>query len=178
MRQDLKDRLATLNITIDDEIAQQHINTISTELRNPPVPSRSRRRRSRVAALAAATVLLALPATAVAADGAIPGELLYPVKRAVEILLSVVDPNLEAEHRIEELEIVVERDGLAVEIQQRLSDAEDAVRERDIPADLGDRLDVVRDRIRDRDPDAPASPVDSDARPPDEEPSDRPSTLR
>ena len=178
MRQDLKSRLATLNITIGDEIARQHLDAISDELRKPQPLQRPARRRVRIAALATAAVLVALPATALAAEAAVPGDLLYPVKRAVEFVLSVVDPNLEAEHRIEELEAVIERDAPAVEIESRLSAAEDAVRDRDIPVGLTDRLNAARDRVGegDRDLETPPEPGEADTGQRDDEPSDRPTT--
>ena len=49
--------------------------------------------------------MVLLPGAALAAEGAVPGDLLYPVKIAAERVLLLVDPNIEAEHRIEELEM-------------------------------------------------------------------------
>lgn len=70
-------------------------------LRPSPV-ARTRRRFSVVAVTAA---LLALPAgVALAAENALPGEALYPVKRVTETVRSWVDDDIVAEHRVDELE--------------------------------------------------------------------------
>ncbi len=161
MKQDLQNRLAALRVEIDETTAQRQIAVIAAELLDPRPPVRAARRRIRIAALAAAAVLIALPATAVAAESAVPGDLLYPVKRATEAVRSLIDPNIEAEHRIDELEIVIERNAPEDEIQRRLTEAEEAVRESDIPADLSDRLDGVRDQLRDRSREQERQPPDT-----------------
>ena len=148
MKQQLSERLAALHIEIDESVAQDHLDTVAQELSNPSavVPFRTAGR-TRLATLLAAALLLLVPAAAFAAEGAVPGDLLYPIKLATEQIRLVVDPNIEAEHRIEELETVVDRVAPFDEVADRLIDAEDSVRDSDVPEDLLGRLDSVRDRI-------------------------------
>ncbi|MDJ0923736.1 MAG: hypothetical protein QNJ77_04165 [Acidimicrobiia bacterium] len=175
MKQDLKDRLAALHIEIDDAVAQRHMDSVAHELLHPQTPAPSRRRRARVGTLLAAAMLLVLPAAAFAAEGTVPGDFLYPIKLATEQLRQIVDPNIEAEHRIEELETVVDRAGPVDEIDDRLADAESAVQDRDVPADLLDRLDVVRDRVttEHRRETPPSHEQSADERPQDDGAEDR-----
>jgi hypothetical protein len=60
-------------------------------------------------ALAAAIVILPT-GIALAAENAIPGDALYPVKRVTETVRSWVDDDVVAEHRVEELERLVAAD--------------------------------------------------------------------
>lgn len=171
MRSELQDRLAALRVDIDGSAAERHLTELAAELRNPRPPTRSgRMNRVRIAAVAAAAVLLVLPAVAVASEGAVPGDLLYPVKLATERVRLIVDPNIEAEHRIEEVETVVDRAAPYEEVSDRLADADAAVRDRAVPADLADRLETVRQRITTDYPDA------SDVQPRKSATGDRPAT--
>jgi hypothetical protein len=104
--------------------------------------------------------LLLFPGAAFASEGAVPGDLLYPIKRITERVLLIVDPNIATEHRIEEVEAVIDRAAPFEEISDRLGDADASVRDTDVPADLLARLDVVRDRVAaeyDRTRDAPGA---------------------
>lgn len=89
------------------------------------------------------------PATAFAADSAQPGDLLYPVKKAVEPILGWFDDDVAAQHRVEELEEVVNDTSRTDEIDEGLvRDAVDAVAETDSP-ELNVRLGEVLDTIDD-----------------------------
>lgn len=148
MKQQLQDRLAALHNDIDETVAQRHLTDIAAELENPAAPARHRRTpRIKARTLVAAALLLLLPGAAFASEGAVPGDLLYPIKLAAERVLLFVNPNIEAEHRIEELEISVDRAVPFEEVSDRLVDADRSVQNRDVPDDLLDRLDVVRDRV-------------------------------
>ncbi|MDJ0953600.1 MAG: hypothetical protein QNJ81_07970 [Acidimicrobiia bacterium] len=150
MKRDLRERLANLRIETDEVVAQQHLTAIGAELRDPGPIARRTTRRTRRLTLVAAAVLVLIPATALAAENAVPGDLLYPIKLVAEDVLGIVDPHIEAKHRIEELELVVDRDAPAAEIADRLLDAEQSVRDYAVPPDLLRRLELVRDRITDQ----------------------------
>ena len=148
MKRELRKRLGELKVDIDEQTAEQHLALVQAELRDPGRPrTRSRRRPVRLAALVAAGTLLALPGAALASQDAVPGDLLYPIKRATESVVSVFDPNIQAENRVEELEIVVDRGAAQDEIADRLADAELATTDTDTPAELLARLDRVRERV-------------------------------
>ena len=185
MKQQLRERMAALDIDIDETVAERHLANVAAELKNPAAPARRPPgRRVRVGALVAATLLVLLPGAALAAEGAAPGDLLYPVKLAVEQVVGLVDPNIEAEHRIEELEILVDRAVPFEKVVDGLEDADRAVQQRDVPDDLLERFERVRDRVvtdygphRDDAPegerrgelgesDRPPTTVDSDEPPP------------
>ncbi len=85
------------------------------------VPIRSRRR-TRLLAVAAA--ILILPSgLAIAAESALPGDSLYPVKRATESVRGLVNPDIAAEHRVEELESLVAMDAAPDDIRSQLERA-------------------------------------------------------
>ena len=84
MKQQLQERLAALHIEVDETVTQRHLAEVAAELKSPAAPSLHRRTsRVRVGALVAATLLVLLPGAALAAEGAVPGDFLYPVKLAV-----------------------------------------------------------------------------------------------
>jgi hypothetical protein len=148
MKQQLQERLAALHINIDETVAERHLAYVADELKNPAAPSRYQQpRRIKMGALVSATLLVLLPGAAFAADGAVPGDSLYPIKLAFERVLALVDRNIEAEHRIEELEILVDRAVPYEELFDGLQEADRSVQDRDVPNDLLDRLDVVRGRV-------------------------------
>ncbi len=185
MKPPLQERLRTLQIEVDDAVTARHLAAVEAELRNPgPVAIAPRRPRVRVATLFAAALLLALPTAALAAESAVPGDLLYPVKLAVEQVVGLVDPNIEAEHRVEELETVVERSADPDEVDARLADAEDAIAREDVPEDLVQRFERVRDRARtatrgdaDRQADDDTPPSTTTESPTEPEPSTTTTTI-
>lgn len=150
MTNDLSERLAALRVEMPPATEAMHLAAIRRELVDPasvPVPMRTHRRpRRRIVAAMAAAMILLLPAAAIAADDTVPGDVLYPVKRSAEWAWSFVDSEVAARHRVEELEIVLDRGASPAEVQARLRDAEAAVDE-DSPA-LIQRLERARQRVR------------------------------
>lgn len=147
MTKDINERLAGLRIEMPQEARHAHLAEIRRELLAPgPVAERVRRRplRRLVATSVAAAVLL-VPTAAIASDDAVPGEVLYPVKRAVEWPWSLVDADVGPRHRVEELEAVIERNEPLAVIEARLEAAEGAVED---ASDLAPRLERARLRIR------------------------------
>jgi hypothetical protein len=97
----------------------------------------------------AAAFSVGLPVAAIAAEGTLPGDLLYPVKVAVEPIRSVFDSDVAAVHRVEELERIAESDAPESDLEQAIDRASAAVDEAGTP-ELEQRFERVRDQIRDR----------------------------
>lgn len=148
MNADLRDRLAGLHIEMTPTTAQRHLGTITQALAEPApsVAPRRRPRRLLAAGLAAATLLL-IPAAAIAAEGTVPGDLLYPVKRTTEWAWSLVDPGIRIQHRVAELEVVIDRRAPVTEVTERLADADAAVRQGRPSPTIVERLRLARERI-------------------------------
>ena len=147
MNEDIAERLSALRITMPPDTARTHLAEIHRELRSPGAPIvRARRRPLRAFATAVAVaVVVLIPTAAIASDGAVPGDVLYPVKRAIEWPWSLVDGDVGPRHRIEELETVIERNEPLEVIEARLSAADEAVAGN---RDLSPRLERARSRIR------------------------------
>lgn len=121
--------------SIDHEVRAMHLARIRGELERPihvaptvmttaPTPIA---RRWRLAATAAAFAIL--PVTAMtAANSALPGDRLYPTKRAVERAMIVVDDDVVASNRIEELEALIRRHDRPEVIAAAQRDADQEIR--------------------------------------------------
>ncbi len=167
MSVDIRDRLADLEIEIAPETAQRHRTAIGAELKSPSsIPLRRMRRRRRpVVILAIVALVVVTAAGALAAETAVQGEPLYPVKQVTEWARTWIDPAVPADHRIKELDRLIDRRANQEAITDQLRRAEDAVADiADSDAVLVDRLDRARDRIVDVEADAPSSdqPVGGD----------------
>ncbi len=141
-KRDPLDQLAALRIEVSDETRTRDLNAIRDELRRRPpwrVP-----RRSRWTLGAVVAVLVAGPVAAVASDDAAPGDALYPIKLATEPIIRLFDRDAVAEHRVEEVAVLVDRDSQDAVIEQRITIARDALAETDAP-----RLEQELDRIVD-----------------------------
>lgn len=149
--------LEQIRITNDDETRLRHLAAIEAEIQGS---TRSWFGSRRMLVVFVGLVLL-LPVAAFAAEDAVPGDLLYPFKRIVEPVMSILDSDLAAKHRIEELEQLIDDNAPADQIQDTYQEAEAAVV--DVP-ELSDRLDALRAEI--------------DADPTDEPSSDEPPTDR
>ncbi|NNF69600.1 MAG: hypothetical protein HKN01_07490, partial [Acidimicrobiia bacterium] len=112
MKSDIQQRLGALSIELDDQVMDRQLAAIETALTAPPAPVAKPRRswRYRLAPIAAGLTLFAAPAAAVAAESTVPGDLHYPVKQVTEQVRSWFDPGIVVEHRLEELETVLDRD--------------------------------------------------------------------
>lgn len=136
----------------DDRRAEQQADLLAAVERaaaaRPVVRSR---RRWTVVAVAAA--LLALPAgMAFAAEGSLPGDALYPVKRVTETMRSWIDDDIVAQHRVDELEGLLAAGASTDRITDQIDRARIEVDRLDGDTDLGDRLEVAirdsRDDVR------------------------------
>ncbi len=65
--------------------------------------------RLRVPALIVASLIVLPLGTAIASEDAVPGDLLYAIKRLVDPLRSVLDSDIAAEHRVDELAHLIDR---------------------------------------------------------------------
>ena len=140
--------LSELRVEVPDETREAQWTAIAQALEDVPARSQVPRRR-RVAVWVAAAFSIGLPAAAVAAEGTVPGDFLYPVKLVVEPVRSLFDPDVAAVHRVEELERLFESDALVSDIDRALNQAERAVDDAKSP-ELTQRVERVRDQVRDR----------------------------
>lgn len=105
--------------------------------------------RLRVAGVTAAFMVVLPVGTALAAESALPGDLLYPIKRLVEPVRSVLDSNVAARHRVEELTHMVDTATHQDRVAEAVVSARDAVS--DLPLDHILRVDLAAatDRVTD-----------------------------
>jgi hypothetical protein len=144
---------AAYRTEVDEGTKERHIAEMSTALRTaPPAPSSTGYAlRSRVAGAAAAVLVVVAPVgMAVAAEDAVPGEFLYPLKQATERVRAFVDDDIAATHRVEEAERLVVQGAPIVEITRAVERAEVATSGLIEDRLLGLRLESVRERLRQR----------------------------
>jgi hypothetical protein len=103
------------------------------------------------------TLAVLLPAAAVASEGSIPGDLLYGVKRAIEPLRLLFDREVEARHRVDELESLVDSKATTDIVDRQIERARDALADVEAP-DLQRRFDGVVGRITNASTDRAPSP--------------------
>jgi len=150
--QSITSRMQALRVDVETDVEDRHVAAILRELRKTPagpVPVRTSRgvRRRLVVTLVAAFALL-LPAVAIAAEEAVPGDVLYPVKQSTEWARSLVDSGVAQQHRVRELEIVIERDAPIGVVADRFEASVAAVD--DQAPELVQRVDRARTMVRDR----------------------------
>ena len=154
-RKDALERLSAAYRTEVDEVTKErHIVEMSAAIRTaPPAPvSTGYALRSRVAGTAAAVLVVVAPiGMAVAAEDAVPGEFLYPLKQATERVRAFVDEDIAATHRVEEVERLVVRGASIVKITRAVERAEAATSSLIEDRLLGPRLESVRERLRQQD---------------------------
>jgi uncharacterized membrane protein YgcG len=144
-------RLAAYRTEIDEGVRERHLAQMGEALRAAPTtaaPTRLGFRRRFATALAALTIVVVPVGAAVAAESSVPGEGLYPVKRVTENMRGWVDHDLIATHRVEELEVLLDRDADDEIIAETADRATIAVAELDDPGELGPRLEQAQERIR------------------------------
>lgn len=130
-RLELTRRLQALGpvVEIPEPVRRAHLATITRAVAQAPrfasapegIPLRKR-----LAAVTAA-VVLSFPVAAMASTGAVPGDALYPVKRAIEPVLGLVDPRVSARHRVEELAALIAEGDSGARVESALEAAREAV---------------------------------------------------
>lgn len=150
--QDAIERLSNAFRTeVDEGTKERHIAEMSAAIRTAPqfrVPM-GLGLRHRIAGVAAAAVVAIAPVgMAVAAENAVPGEILYPLKQVTERVRAFVDEDIAATHRVEEAERLVVRGAPIDEITRAVERAEDATAGLVEGRVLGTRLESVRERLR------------------------------
>ncbi|GEM_PF-3039290 len=151
-RDELAERLRrAYRVEMDPDTAARHLSVVSARLGTAQAsrPGGGRFRR-RVAALAAALAVTLPGGLALAAEGTVPGDVLYPVKLATERVRSIFDAAVTAEHRLEEVETMLERDVPLDRVVGHLDVARDAVDDMAEGEELQDRLERLTKRVRDR----------------------------
>lgn len=152
--------LDVAKIQVDETTRSRHMAAIESAIRE----TRPKVRRFRLLAVAFAWVLL-VPVMALASERAVPGDFLYPIKQILEPVVGVFDSDVAVEHRVEEVEILYERDAPTAVITDHIDVARDAISDAahaDEFAHLTDRIDRVRRDLaeRERDIDTHEEPVD------------------
>jgi hypothetical protein len=148
---DPMDRLSSAyTIEVDLETRERHLVEVGVAIRTvppAPVPVRFGLRR-RVAAAVAAIFIVAPAGMAVAAENAVPGDLLYPVKEITERVRSYVDQDIEATHRVEEVERLVFLRAPSHAVARAVERAESATVQFAESGDLKMRLEEARERLQ------------------------------
>ncbi|HEY5652065.1 MAG TPA: hypothetical protein VIW46_11500 [Acidimicrobiia bacterium] len=136
------DELARLRLEMDPATRTDHLEAVDDALRrrHPVPPSRARRWTLGVVV----GMLVAGPLSAVASDRAVPGDLLYSLKQALEPIMALVDRDVVAEHRVEEVDELVRRGGETAVIESHVAVARDALAATDAPS-LERELDRIVD---------------------------------
>lgn len=124
-------------IVVSPVTRERHLSVVGAALSERTQRSSGR---GRALSLALALVLL-VPVMALAAENAVPGDFLYPVKIAVEPVVRVFDYDAPAERRVREVEVLWERDAADEVIVQHVDVAREAVP--DYQPTLSDRIDQV-----------------------------------
>jgi hypothetical protein len=140
--------LEAIRTEMSEETVEAHFGAMADALGSAPAvprPSRWRDWRRWLAGLVIGAGVL-VPSAAIASDSAVPGDALYSVKKLLEPLVSILDGDVVAEHRIEEAEVLAERGGDQQTIFELLDEAADALGDRDSPV-LRMRLDALTDRV-------------------------------
>ena len=153
--QDALERLsAAYRTEVNEGTKERHITEMSTAIRTAPpvpVPTGFALRRRIAGAAAAVAVVVAPVGMAVAAEDAVPGEFLYPLKQVTERVRAFIDDDIAATHRVEEAEHLVIRGAPIVEITRAVERAEAATSGLMEDRLLRPRLESVRERLRQQD---------------------------
>lgn len=151
---DPMDRLSSAyRVEVDAETKERHIAEMDAAIRTaPPIPIPAGFGiRRRVAAAAAAVFILAPAGMALAAENAVPGDFLYPVKEITEQVRSYIDDEIEATHRVEEVERLVFLRAPSHVVSRAAERAESATVQLPESGELRLRLEQVRERLRQQD---------------------------
>lgn len=180
-RKDLSTKLSSLTRRpVSPEARELHLASIDSAIREASVaPQRGAGRgRKRAATLVMVAALAGLPAgVAFAAEGALPGDALYPVKRVTETLRSFVDSDLVAENRVEELEVLIASDSSDHRIPDHVDRARDEVARLDPDHQLHPRLAAAEAGVADIRPEPSGGGAIADDTPVTTGPSDQVTTT-
>ncbi|MFV9672307.1 MAG: hypothetical protein ACNYZH_03695 [Acidimicrobiia bacterium] len=151
---DPMDRLSSAyRIEVDPETSERHLAEMGTALRMAPptpIPTGFGLRR-RIAAVAAAVVVVAPAGMALAAEDAVPGDFLYPVKEVTERVRAVVDQDIQATHRVEEVERLMVLRAPDHAVARAVERAESATVQLPESGELRLRLELARERLQQQD---------------------------
>ena len=155
-------------VVVDELTRERHLDAVSASL---AARGQTAKGHGRVLALALVLVLL-VPVVALAAENAVPGDFLYPVKLVVEPIVQVFDKDAPAQRRVREVEVLFERNASDEVIVQHVDVARELVADH-LPT-LSDRIDRVVHELEIRrvdrlDAEEP-SQKPGDSRPPKAEP--------
>ncbi len=137
--------------TPDANVQQDHLRALRGAVAARPAVSPEGSALGRPAwqrrvALGTAWGMIAVPSTAFAAEGSAPGDLLYPIKRAVEPVRAVFDPDVRARHRVDEVARLIERQAQADRLREAIEAARASLGEDD--AELRTQLDELERGLR------------------------------
>ncbi len=141
-------------VEVDEGTKTRHLVEMSAALKSAPpapVPAGFAMRRRLAGALAAVFVVAAPVGMAVAAEVSVPGDFLYPMKQATERVRAVFDSDVEATHRVEEVERLVFLRAPRAAITRAVERAESATSELGDRGTLGSRLESARRRLQELD---------------------------
>lgn len=136
------DQLTAFRIDVAEERRGRDLDAIRAELDRRPPRSTAPRRWTLAVVVA---VMIVGPAAAVASDGAAPGDLLFPIKQLTEPIVQLFDRDVVAEHRVEEVAVLIDRRAEDSLIEERIEIARRTLAESDTP-DLEQSLDRIVDR--------------------------------
>lgn len=162
--------LQELRIELTDDVLDEQFAAITAALNEPidgvaslgsPVDRARATWRRWVATIATAGTAL-VPVAAAASESSVPGDALYPIKLTVERLQVLFDGDIDAEHRVDELETLIDRAADASVIDRHIRDTAAVLQDSTDRTDLVDRYeDAVIDHARsDRVSDAEPAPSD------------------
>jgi len=141
-------------VEVAEDTKTRHIAEMGAALKSAPpapVPTGFALRRRLAGALAAVFVVVAPVGMAVAAEDSVPGDVLYPMKQVTERVRAVFDDEVEATHRIEEVERLVFLRAPRAAITRAVERAEAATSELADRSTLGSRLESARRRLQEQD---------------------------
>lgn len=152
-------------VEIEDDTRDRHLAEIGAAIRTAPptpVPTGFALRRRLAGALAGVAVVVAPIGMAVAAEESVPGDFLYPMKQVTERVRAFVDDDIEATHRVEEVERLMFTRAPRAAITRAVERAESATGELIDPTPLDSRLERARERLRQQELDEAPPSVSGD----------------
>lgn len=152
---DATERLSSAyRVEVDENTKTRHLAEMGAALKSAPptpVPTGFTVRRKLAGALTAVFVVAAPVGMAVAAEDSVPGDILYPMKQATERVRAVFDDEVEATHRVEEVERLVFLRAPRSAITRAVERAENATSELAERDPLESRLESARRRLQQQD---------------------------